>query len=47
MYRHITVVQDGNDQNHERGEVELPYQSNKHETKLQKQIPSYERERER
>lgn len=42
----ITVVQDGNDQNHEGGEIKLPDQRNKHETKLQTQIAYISRERE-
>ena len=32
----LTVIEDGNDQNHEGCEVKLPYQCNEHEAKLLK-----------
>lgn len=30
----LTVIEDGNDQDHKWWEIELPYQSKKHKTKL-------------
>ena len=32
----LTIVKYSNDQNHERGEVEFPYQRNQHKPKLQR-----------
>lgn len=32
----FTIIQYGNDQNHEWRKVELPYECNEHETELQK-----------